>query len=150
MDNLKDNIKEELKNSKKGKPKETGLVYIKHTGGGTMELEVEGRESTILNLFLNGIENTFGTPELRKAFKRGVEMVYDNWDLEEAGKTKPEFFTGRVVCLMSKAPWWTDGKLYDVIDGYITDDDGDENGPFESADEMCDLLAGDFYPITED
>ena len=139
--------------SKKNMPKKTALIHFEYNGDGTMDSEVEGVASTVLNLFLNGIENTFADPILRAAFKEGVEMVFEHWDREEKKdkvKKAPEFFSCRIVCVMSDAPWWTPGELYDVVDGCVVDDEGDEHGPFLDIDELNNLLSGDFYPIVED
>lgn len=38
--------------------------------------------------------------------------------------TKPKGWTGKVVCIKSAYPWWTVGKIYEVKDGFITDEDG--------------------------
>lgn len=138
--------------SKKDMPKTPALIHLEYKGNGKMDREVEGFASTILNLFLNGIESTFDTKDLREAFKEGVEMVFEHWDQEEKkDKTKkaPEFFSCRIVCVLSDAEWWTPGKLYDVVDGYVVDDEGDEHGPFLDIDELNNLLSGDFYPIVE-
>ena len=138
--------------SKKDMLKEPALIRLEYKGNGKMDREVEGFASTILNLFLNGIESTFDTKDLREAFKEGVEMVFEHWDREEKKdkvKKAPEFFSCRIVCVMSDAPWWTPGKLYEVIDGCVVDDEGDEHGPFLDIDELNNLLSGDFYPIVE-
>lgn len=37
---------------------------------------------------------------------------------------KPQYYNGKVVCIKTRHPWWTVGKVYDVIDGRITADDG--------------------------
>ena len=142
--------------SKKNMPKKTALIHFEYNGDGTMDSEVEGVASTVLNLFLNGIENTFADPILRAAFKEGIEQVYENWAEEEAKKkeeltpAKSKFLSGRVVCTLSTAPWWKTGKLYDVEAGYITDDEGDENGPFKDVEEMNIFLSGTFVEVVED
>ena len=37
---------------------------------------------------------------------------------------KHEYYNGKVVCIKSRYPWWTVGKVYNVVDGVITSDDG--------------------------
>lgn len=37
----------------------------------------------------------------------------------------PEAYNGRMICAESPYPWWTVGKIYEVVDGRITADDGD-------------------------
>ena len=39
---------------------------------------------------------------------------------------KHEYYNGKVVCIKSGYPWWTVGKVYNVVDGVITADDGDK------------------------
>lgn len=38
---------------------------------------------------------------------------------------KPKYLNGKVVCVKTGCPWWTVGKVYDVVDGIITANDGD-------------------------
>lgn len=41
----------------------------------------------------------------------------------------PEAYNGRMICVESPFPWWTVGKIYEVVDGRITADDGDVYPP---------------------
>ena len=41
----------------------------------------------------------------------------------------PEAYNGRMICVESPYPWWTVGKIYDVVDGRITANDGDVYPP---------------------
>lgn len=41
----------------------------------------------------------------------------------------PETYNGRMICVESPYPWWTVGKIYEVVDGRITADDGDVYPP---------------------
>lgn len=36
----------------------------------------------------------------------------------------PEAYNGRMICVESPYPWWTVGKIYEVVDGRITANDG--------------------------
>ena len=38
---------------------------------------------------------------------------------------KHEYYNGKVVCIKSGYPWWTVGKVYNVVDGFIANDFGD-------------------------
>lgn len=49
--------------------------------------------------------------------KNGKSTTYDS-------KPKPKYFTGKVVCVKTMYPWWTVGRVYEVVDGIITADDG--------------------------
>ena len=37
---------------------------------------------------------------------------------------KPEVYNGKVVCIKTKYPWWTVGKVYEVKGGIIVDNEG--------------------------
>lgn len=41
----------------------------------------------------------------------------------------PEAYNGRMICVESPSPWWTVGKIYEVVDGRITANDGDVYPP---------------------
>lgn len=43
--------------------------------------------------------------------------------------TIPEAYNGRMICVESPYPWWTVGKIYEVVDGRITANDGDVYPP---------------------
>lgn len=43
--------------------------------------------------------------------------------------TIPEAYNGRMICAESPCPWWTVGKIYEVVDGRITANDGDVYPP---------------------
>lgn len=53
--------------------------------------------------------------------------VFDYYDIvgvvEDAPKEEPKskYYNGKVVCVESPYSWWTVGKVYDVVDGIITD-----------------------------
>lgn len=45
----------------------------------------------------------------------------------------PEAYNGRMVCVESPFAWWTVGKIYNVVNGRITADDGDVYPPRSQA-----------------
>ena len=53
---------------------------------------------------------------------------------------KHEYYNGKVVCIKTDYPWWTVGKVYNVVDGVITADDGDKypkrGAPYVGADDI--------------
>lgn len=59
---------------------------------------------------------------------------------------KPELYNGKVVCTKSNLPFWTVGKVYEIKDGIITDDDGDIRGknPFKSFEDFKKRFVDDF------
>lgn len=79
-----------------------------------------------------------------------ARLVGANIEIHNPKPEKPTLLTGRIVCIESYAPWWTEGKIYEVCDGYIIDNDGDDRGPFHSVAEMNELLATKFIPLVED
>lgn len=47
--------------------------------------------------------------------------------------TIPEAYNGRMICVESPYSWWTVGKIYEVVDGRITANDGDVYPPRNEA-----------------
>lgn len=45
----------------------------------------------------------------------------------------PEAYNGRMICVESSCPWWKVGKIYEVVDGRITADNGDVYPPLHLA-----------------
>lgn len=63
-------------------------------------------------------------PEDRFNFYTGAELAFHRLKEETA---KPESYNGKVCCITSTVRWFTKGKIYKVVDGYLKDDDGDIN-----------------------
>lgn len=63
----------------------------------------------------------------RIAFERlcGRDPFPDN----QKSPATPEAYNGRMICVESPYPWWTVGKIYEVLDGRITANDGDVYPP---------------------
>ena len=53
---------------------------------------------------------------------------------------KYEYYNGKVVCIKSGYRWWTVGKVYNVVDGVITADDGNKypyyGAPYVDAEDI--------------
>lgn len=47
--------------------------------------------------------------------------------------TIPKAYNGRMICAESPYPWWTVGKIYEVVDGRIMSNDGDVYPPRDRA-----------------
>jgi len=65
---------------------------------------------------------------------------------------KPEFYTGKVVCVKNATlPCWTVGKIYPIIDGKLNDDRkfAAYQG-IRSVEHLNKLMAGKFIPLVED
>lgn len=77
---------------------------------------------------------------------------------------KYEYYNGKVVCIKSGYPWWRVGKVYNVVDGVITADDGDKypkyGAPYVDAEDIrhagCDGTdqrhnsSNEFVPLVEE
>ena len=63
------------------------------------------------------------SPEDEFDFGIGAKLALDR--LCKAEKPPKKYFNGKVVCVESWYSWWTVGKIYDVVDGFNTADDGD-------------------------
>ena len=70
--------------------------------------------------------------------------------VEEPAPEKPKNFNCKVVCVDSRKSWWTEGKIYEIIDGAIYDDEGDYRGPFEDLDDLHSWISSKFIPLVED
>lgn len=69
----------------------------------------------------------------------GHEPAIVEMEIEKA-KT-PALYNGRVVCVVNGgARYWTEGKIYEIKDGVIHDDDGDEREPVCSVQELNDMM----------
>lgn len=60
----------------------------------------------------------------------------------EVGKPKPKPYNAKVVCIQTDYRWWTEGKIYEVNDGIILDDDGDGRGLVFSLAELHNAVLG--------
>lgn len=89
----------------------------------TVELHFCGRETTAM--LVKGAD----------IVKTAVSRCHpaDEYDRGEGAKIAvnrlfaepPQYYNGKVVCIASDYDWWTVGKVYNVVDGVITADDGD-------------------------
>ena len=52
----------------------------------------------------------------------------------------PQYYNGKVVCIATAYNWWTVGKVYNVVDGVITADDGNKypkfGAPYKDAEDV--------------
>ena len=72
-------------------------------------------------------------------YATGAKLAFDRLftEVTEAAPEPPKqkYYTGKVVCVKSGYPWWTVGKVYDIMDGTITADDGDKYSGYISAED---------------
>ena len=67
--------------------------------------------------------------------ENGAEYWRCEQNLCEAEPEKPKYYTGKVVCVKSGYPWWTVGKVYNIVNGTITANDGDKYRGYISAED---------------
>ena len=73
--------------------------------------------------------------------KLAFERLMDRGDKKEKPTPEvPKTYNGKIICVESPYPWWTVGKIYEVIDGIITDDKGDKypfcGEPYKDAEDL--------------
>ena len=62
-------------------------------------------------------------------FDEGARIAFERLCGRDPFPEKPEAYNGRMICVESPYPWWTVGKIYEVVDGRITANDGDVYPP---------------------
>lgn len=68
-------------------------------------------------------------------FEEGARIAFerlcgrDPFPEKQKSTATPEAYNGRMICVESPYPWWTVGKIYEVVDGRITANDGDVYPP---------------------
>ena len=72
-------------------------------------------------------------------FDEGARIAFerlcgrDPFPEKQKSTATPEAYNGRMICVESPYPWWTVGKIYEVVDGRITANDGDVYPPQNKA-----------------
>ena len=71
----------------------------------------------------------------RFSYDEGARIAFERLQgrdpfASSGAEIKHEYYNGKVVCIKSGSPWWTVGKVYNVVDGVITADDGDQYPKF--------------------
>ena len=105
----------------------------------TVELHFCGRETTAVLVK--------GTDIVKTAVARCHPA--DEYDRGEGAKIAvnrlfapepPQYYNGKVVCIATGYNWRTVGKVYNVVDGVIADDDGDKfpkvGAPYKDAEDV--------------
>lgn len=57
-------------------------------------------------------------------FDEGARIAFERLCGRDPFPEKTEAYNGRVICVESQLPWWTVGKVYEVLNGRITADNG--------------------------
>lgn len=60
----------------------------------------------------------------------------------------PKYYTGKVVCI-ERNPWFTQGKVYEVKDGNVIDDQGSIYSFIEGVNDMCAQIKTEFIEFVE-
>lgn len=68
-------------------------------------------------------------PGDRFDFDEGARIAFERLCGRDPFPEKPKAYNGRMICAVSPYPWWTVGKIYEVVDGRITANDGDVYPP---------------------
>lgn len=68
-----------------------------------------------------------------------------------AEEAKPKYFNGKVVCIKAKTSDFTEGKIYEIIDGVGLDNDGNKmtKAPITSVKELNTRMLSEFMEIIE-
>ncbi len=66
-------------------------------------------------------------------FDEGARIAFERLCGRDPFPGKPEAYNGRMICVKSQCPWWTVGKIYEVVDGRITADNGGVYPPRDRA-----------------
>lgn len=68
-------------------------------------------------------------PGDRFDFDEGARIAFERLCGRDPFPENPKAYNGRMICAESPYPWWTVGKIYEVVDGRITANDGDVYPP---------------------
>lgn len=68
--------------------------------------------------------------------------------IEQEHVATPKYYTGKVVCI-ERNPWFTQGKVYEVKDGNVIDDQGSIYGFIEGVNDMCAQIKVEFIEFVE-
>lgn len=120
------------------------------------------REITWANLYINGREAMkFSVSRWHDEDKYDVgiaayEVVKKMFNIKDKTVEKveniaikePKWFNGKVVCVLA-SNWFTKGKIYNVIDGVLTDDGGSTYRRFTDVDDINSRMGSQFIEVIE-
>lgn len=118
----------------------------------------DDKNFTCAELYVNG---RFETVEYVKRYYKDkydagtacIEVCKKLFGVENAeGKSEeiptPKYYTGKVVCI-ERNPWFTQGKVYEVKDGNVIDDQESIYSFIEGVNDMCDQIKVEFIEFVE-
>lgn len=119
------------------------------------------RERTVADLIVNGrIVDTITVSrwheedeyDIGVASYEAIKQMFDIKDKEiekvADNKTTPKWFNGRVVCVKGNMSFTT-GRIYNVVDGVLIDNFGDEFRYFTDVDDINSRMKAQFIEVIE-
>lgn len=100
----------------------------------------------------NHLRPTNHNPNEKWNYLRKEYEVVERVTAESKVPEPPKYYSGKVVCTYSTAPWWTAGKMYAIVDGLTVDDEGDVRFgcmPITHPSQLTDLGTVKFIPYVE-
>lgn len=110
---------------------------------------------------IQGIDNCYKCPLCGKLFvdeeiiKYGYKYCYRcgqrvdfTLPRNEIKEEEPQLYNGRVVCVESICNVLTEGKIYNVVNGVITFDNGEESREYEDFDDIQASFFSKFIEVT--
>lgn len=120
------------------------------------------REQTVADLIVNGrFVDTVTVSRWHEEDKydigiaayEAIKQMFDIKDktvekVENIATKEPKWFNGKVVCILA-SNWFTKGKIYNVIDGVLTDDGGSTYRRFTDIDDINSRMGSQFIEVVE-
>lgn len=119
------------------------------------------RERTVADLIVNGrIVDTVAVSRWHEEDKYDIgmaayEAIKQMFDIKDKkiekvsdNKTTPKWFNGKVVCVKGNLSFTT-GRIYDVVDGALIDNVGDEFCYFTDVNDMNSRMKAQFIKVVE-
>ena len=119
------------------------------------------RERTVADLIVNGrIVDTVTVSRWHEEDKYDIgmaayEAIKQMFDIKDKkiekvsdNKTTPKWFNGKVVCVKGNM-YFSTGRIYDVVDGALTDDVGDKFCYFTDVNDMNNKMNAQFIEVVE-
>ena len=118
----------------------------------------DDKDSTYAELYVNGrfenseYVNRYHTDKYSAgtACVEVCKKLFDVKDAEEKSEeiSTPKYYTGKVVCI-ERNTWFAQGKVYEVKDGNVIDDQGSIYSFIEGVNDMCDQIKVEFIEFVE-